>query len=165
MKETIYKITSLLLAVALVISMYNNHNSVKAVNSIQSQGKIVYNPGDGNDAVIIDTGDHEVLKDGITANAVNINQNRSDINAHTNKILSFDEFIEQKNITDVNQDNNISEIQQQSQDLKNNYGELENNYSDLVDDVNQLNANKIAQVGIKHIVYFEPYPMEEAKKY
>ena len=25
-------------------------------------------------------------------------------------------------------------------------------------------ANKIAQVGIKHIVYFEPYPMEEAKK-
>ncbi|HBV83045.1 MAG TPA: hypothetical protein DEB74_09675 [Lachnospiraceae bacterium] len=27
-----------------------------------------------------------------------------------------------------------------------------------------LCANKIAQVGIKHIVYFEPYPMEEAKK-
>lgn len=26
-----------------------------------------------------------------------------------------------------------------------------------------LCANKIAQVGIKHIVYFEPYPMEEAK--
>lgn len=27
-----------------------------------------------------------------------------------------------------------------------------------------LCANKIAQVGIKHIVYFEPYPMKEAKK-
>ena len=27
-----------------------------------------------------------------------------------------------------------------------------------------LCANKIAQVGIKRIVYFEPYPMEEAKK-
>lgn len=27
-----------------------------------------------------------------------------------------------------------------------------------------LCANKIAQVGIKHIVYFEPYPMAEAKK-
>jgi len=27
-----------------------------------------------------------------------------------------------------------------------------------------LCANKIAQVGIKHIVYFEPYPMDEAKK-
>ena len=27
-----------------------------------------------------------------------------------------------------------------------------------------LCANKIAQVGIKHIVYFEPYPMPEAKK-
>ena len=27
-----------------------------------------------------------------------------------------------------------------------------------------LCANKIAQVGIKHVVYFEPYPMEEAKK-
>lgn len=27
-----------------------------------------------------------------------------------------------------------------------------------------LCANKIAQVGIKHIVYFEPYPMEGAKK-
>ena len=26
-----------------------------------------------------------------------------------------------------------------------------------------LCANKIAQVGIKNIVYFEPYPMEEAK--
>lgn len=27
-----------------------------------------------------------------------------------------------------------------------------------------LCANKIAQVGIRHVVYFEPYPMEEAKK-
>lgn len=27
-----------------------------------------------------------------------------------------------------------------------------------------LCANKIAQVGIRHIVYFEPYPMKEAKK-
>lgn len=63
MRKETYKNISIILTIALAFSLGLNINNIKAENTIQSNGKIVYN--NGSEEIVIDTNDHRILSDKI----------------------------------------------------------------------------------------------------